>query len=114
MALLDYPGRFSWLFRGLMMTDLTCVHGNWVHLEFGGCWECHQMNRQNDIAKRLGLDDLPVATRKPGEPPREMKLEQALQGIASCATQCVCCEMHRQVALKALGYEVGITTDSIG
>jgi hypothetical protein len=41
------------------------------------------------------------------------KHERALQGIASCATQCPCCEMHRQVANRALGYEVVITTDRI-
>lgn len=41
------------------------------------------------------------------------KLQKALEGIASCATQCPCCEMHRQVAEKALGYSVEITTDRI-
>ena len=40
-------------------------------------------------------------------------LEWALQGIGSCATQCPCCEMHRQVANRALGYDVAITTDRI-
>ena len=44
---------------------------------------------------------------------RAKKLESALEGIASCATQCPCCEMHRQVAVKALGYEVDVTTDNI-
>lgn len=41
------------------------------------------------------------------------KLEQTLQGIASCATQCPCCEMHRRLAVKGLGYEVEITTDTL-
>lgn len=44
---------------------------------------------------------------------RAEKLEVTLQGIASCATQCPCCEMHRQVAERALGYTVEITTDKI-
>lgn len=43
----------------------------------------------------------------------EKKLVAALQGIASCATQCPCCEMHRRVAVKALGYDVAIVTDRI-
>lgn len=42
-----------------------------------------------------------------------LKLQSALEGIASCATQCVCCEMHRQVAEKALGRSVEITTDKL-
>lgn len=37
----------------------------------------------------------------------------ALMGIASCATQCVCCEAHRQYALKALGHDVEIVTDTL-
>lgn len=41
---------------------------------------------------------------------RAEKLEAALEGIAACATQCVCCEMHRQIAEKALGYPVEVTT----
>lgn len=44
---------------------------------------------------------------------REQRLEQAMQGIASCATQCPCCEMHRRVAVRALGYDVAIVTDKI-
>lgn len=44
---------------------------------------------------------------------RAEKLEKTLEGIASCATQCPCCEMHRQLAVKALGYEVEITTDTL-
>lgn len=43
---------------------------------------------------------------------RERGLEQALQGIASCATQCPCCEMHRRIAEKALGYKVMIATNT--
>lgn len=39
------------------------------------------------------------------------EIETALQGIAACATQCVCCEMHRKIAIKALGYDVEIVTD---
>ena len=61
-------------------------------------------------------ETLQDALRKPlklSEQTREQKLECALQGIASCATQCPCCEMHRQVANRALGYEVVITTDRI-
>lgn len=38
-------------------------------------------------------------------------LTKALEGIASCATQCLCCEMHRNIAVKALGYEVEIITE---
>lgn len=41
------------------------------------------------------------------------RLERTFQGIASCATQCTCCEMHRRLAVKALGYEVEITTDTL-
>lgn len=37
------------------------------------------------------------------------KLVQALEGIASCATQCPCCEMHRRLANKALGYSMPVT-----
>jgi hypothetical protein len=37
------------------------------------------------------------------------KLTKALIGIASCATQCPCCEMHRRIANKALGHEVDLT-----
>ena len=59
-----------------------------------------------DINRLINETNKPVLTR-------EGTLEQALQGIASCATQCVCCEMHRRIAVKALGYEVGITTDSV-
>lgn len=48
---------------------------------------------------------------KQGTQSREQKLEAALQEIAACATQCVCCEMHRKIAIKALGYDVEIVTD---
>lgn len=41
-----------------------------------------------------------------------LKLQTALEGIAACATQCVCCEMHRTIAVKALGYNVEITTEA--
>lgn len=44
---------------------------------------------------------------------RASVLEKTLEGIASCATQCLCCEMHRRMAVKALGYEVQITTDRL-
>lgn len=60
----------------------------------------------DEINKVINETNKPVLTR-------EGKLELALQGIASCATQCVCCEMHRQIAEKALGYSVEITTDRI-
>lgn len=30
------------------------------------------------------------------------RLLNALRGIASCATQCPCCEMHRRIAEQAL------------
>jgi hypothetical protein len=42
-----------------------------------------------------------------------MKLQTVLEGIAACATQCVCCEMHRQIAEKALGYTIEVVTDTI-
>lgn len=42
---------------------------------------------------------------------REGKLERALEGIASCATQCICCEMHRRIAVGALGYDVEISME---
>lgn len=29
-------------------------------------------------------------------------LTLALQGIATCATRCGCCEMHKQIAVDAL------------
>lgn len=44
---------------------------------------------------------------------REGKLEAALEGIASCATQCICCEMHRNIAVKALGYDVEISMEAV-
>lgn len=53
------------------------------------------------------------APLKLSEETREQRLEQAMQGIASCATQCLCCEMHRRVAVRALGYDVAIVTDKI-
>lgn len=34
---------------------------------------------------------------------RVATLENALRGIASCATQCDCCRMHVRIALRALG-----------
>lgn len=40
-------------------------------------------------------------------------LQKALEGIASCATQCTCCEMHRRIAVKALGYEVEVTMEAV-
>lgn len=30
------------------------------------------------------------------------KLLKALGGIASCATDCVCCQMHQRIASKAI------------
>lgn len=30
------------------------------------------------------------------------RLRQALNGIATCATKCGCCEMHRRIAERAL------------
>lgn len=64
------------------------------------------------------MHTLESALRKVLTPPadtrtREQRLEQAMQGIASCATQCPCCEMHRRVAVRALGYDVAIVTDKI-
>lgn len=53
------------------------------------------------------------APQKLSEETREQRLEKAMQGIASCATQCPCCEMHRRVAVRALGYDVAIVTDKI-
>lgn len=41
------------------------------------------------------------------------QLERALEGIAACATHCPCCEMHRQIAVKALGYNVEITMEVV-
>lgn len=73
------------------------------------------MNRvegDKELVAELNVALAAVSKPKPPQS-REQKLEQALQGIASCATQCPCCEMHRRVAVRALGYEVTITTDSI-
>lgn len=30
------------------------------------------------------------------------RLRRSMQGIASCATRCGCCEMHRRIAEKAV------------
>jgi hypothetical protein len=38
----------------------------------------------------------------------------ALGGIASCATQCVCCRLHVEVALRALTTLNPTTTDPAG
>jgi hypothetical protein len=51
-------------------------------------------------------------TNKP-ELVREQRLETALQSIAACATHCPCCEMHRNIAVKALGYDVEISTEVV-
>lgn len=67
------------------------------------------MSDIDDMAKKLGLDTKP--NNHSSDPDR---FQVALEGIASCATQCPCCEMHRRVAEKALGYTVEITTDRIG
>lgn len=40
-------------------------------------------------------------------------LEKAMTDIASCATQCLCCEMHRRIAVEALGHDVEIVTDTL-
>lgn len=37
----------------------------------------------------------------------EKVYEEALLGIASCATKCPCCAMHRAIAEKALGLNAG-------
>lgn len=38
---------------------------------------------------------------------RETLLLNALRGIASCATRCGCCEMHRRIAEEVLkDYEI--------
>ena len=37
----------------------------------------------------------------------ERVYEEALLGIASCTTSCPCCRMHRAIAEKALGLNVG-------
>jgi hypothetical protein len=34
--------------------------------------------------------------------PKLERYEKALNGIATCATQCGCCRMHVQIALDAL------------
>jgi len=67
------------------------------------------------VEKRLA-DEINKALNEahvPDTQTREQKLERAMQGIASCATQCPCCEMHRQVAERALGYKVEIVTDKL-
>lgn len=33
------------------------------------------------------------------------RLRKALEGIASCATECGCCAMHVRVARQALGWD---------
>lgn len=35
---------------------------------------------------------------------REARYEAALRGVASCATQCGCCEMHSRVSRSVLGF----------
>jgi hypothetical protein len=36
-------------------------------------------------------------------------LLRALSGIASCATQCKCCAMHREIAERAVANDVSAT-----
>jgi hypothetical protein len=73
------------------------------------------MAKENDPREKMraAVNKALNEAHSPDTRTREQKLEQALQGIASCATQCPCCEMHRQVAEKALGYKVEIVTDKI-
>ena len=35
-----------------------------------------------------------------------IRYENALRGIASCATGCMCCRMHNRIALRALGEDI--------
>lgn len=68
-----------------------------------------ELDKLNGGARPVGMTDAELRQRLQ----RVDKLERALQGIASCATQCPCCEMHRLISEKALGYEVEIVTDKL-
>ena len=35
-----------------------------------------------------------------------IRYENALRGIASCATRCRCCELHNRIARRALGEDI--------
>jgi hypothetical protein len=40
---------------------------------------------------------------------RAERLERSMRGIASCATDCGCCAMHRRIAEQALARYAGET-----